>query len=383
VDEATEIAMTGIIQVNQLGKSYGSQRVLDGISFELHESELLVVLGESGSGKSTLLRLLAGLEPCSQGSVAIGNSDQAKIPPHQRDICMVFQSGNGYEHLTVRENLQLAAKQNRYELKNWNSWMQRWIEPFQLSDLLDKKLPQLSGGQIQRVALARAFLSGKSIAMLDEPLAHVDQQHRSQLRNLIRMTQKQTQKSMLYVTHDSSEALELADRIAVLHQGKLMQIGTPNQIYCLPNSLDVAMRLGEPSICAIALPTSLFATPDNHRAMLACGIRPRDWHSIQISRGTVRSENTLTAKAAIVEVNDGMDLELEGPIVLARWLGDYWRIEVDLGSDQLVVAVNSQNIPETLRYHLEKAGNRDPDADRQHLRIRAKVSKSQVCLFNT
>ncbi|MFY8200900.1 MAG: ATP-binding cassette domain-containing protein, partial [Pirellula staleyi] len=212
-----------IIEIGNLVKRYGNQTVLSELSLSVRAGELLVVLGTSGSGKSTLLRLLAGLELANGGQLKIAGVEQSQVPPHKRDIAVVFQSGNGYSHLSVHENLILAAKaKGRYDRSN-KVEMNHWIHELELQPWLQKKIPQLSGGQAQRVAIARAFLSGKSIVLLDEPLSNLDQPSRAEVRSIIARVHAQTNRTLIYVTHDSDEALFLASRIAVLASGRIQQ----------------------------------------------------------------------------------------------------------------------------------------------------------------
>ncbi len=222
------------IELVGLEKHFGSALVLDQLSLGVVQGELLVVLGESGSGKSTLLKLIAGLEKPQNGSMRFSDVDQARILPHKRDVAVVFQNGNGYEHLSVRQNLDLAAK------KSSSTQIFRWVDSLKLGNTLNQKLNQLSGGQLQRVAIARAMLSGKSIVLLDEPLAHLNQSLREEMRELILMVHKESKRTFVYVTHNSDEAFYLANRIAVLDSGRIQQVGEPRTVYCMPRSKEDA-----------------------------------------------------------------------------------------------------------------------------------------------
>jgi multiple sugar transport system ATP-binding protein len=312
---------THAIEICDFEKTYGNTSVLNCLNLEVHQAELLVVLGDSGSGKSTLLRLIAGLEKPQSGTIRISGVDQSRIPPHKRDIAIVFQDGNGYGHLTVRQNLNLAAKYS-----SQSDQLDRWVDWLKLGPTLGQKLSQLSGGQAQRVAIARAMLSGKSIVLMDEPLAHLNQSLREEIRELISNVHRESKRTIVYVTHDSDEAFYLATRVAILNAGQIQQIGDPQSVYCKPSSIEVAKLLGQPTLNVIDLPTTWFDGLEGMEANVCeCGIRSHDW---RIERIQVASHGEVKPKAVGTTLEAGK-VFLSGAIVGCHWLGSRWLLEID------------------------------------------------------
>ena len=308
------------IEIVGFRKQYGRATVLDQLSLAVEKGELLVILGDSGSGKSTLLKLIAGLELPHSGTLQIAGLDQAHKPPHARDVAMVFQDGNGYEHLTVRQNLDLAAK-NTSEHKQ----VARWVDWLQLGGTLDQKLTQLSGGQAQRVAIARAMLSGKSVVLLDEPLAHLNQTLREEIRELILRVHRETKKTFLYVTHDSNEAFYLANRIAVLASGSIQQVGDPRSVYRSPQSKEVAKLLGNPTVDILKLRKGwLFPGQIHDASLIECGVRSHDWSIHLVELDSPQKENRLLGLSLLSDA-----LKLKGAIVSCRWMGNCWLLEIE------------------------------------------------------
>lgn len=323
------------IEIVDMGKRYGSTSVLEHFSLSIAKGELLVVLGESGSGKSTLLRLIAGLETPQNGTIQIAGADQSRVLPHKRDVAVVFQDGNGYEHLTVRQNLELAAQKG-----SGSCQISDWVDLLKLGGTLNQKLAELSGGQSQRVAIARAMLSGKSIVLLDEPLAHLNQSLREEIRELIRVVHRETNRTFVYVTHDSDEAFYLADRIAVLESGKIQQVGDSRMVYCSPQSKEVAHLLGQPAVDFLTLPR-MWLEPDHQfdASVLECGVRSHNW---KIRRIEIDLPGQLTSRQpGLSMTNDG--LVVRGTIANCRWMGSRWWLEIECtypegtnGIDQLI-----------------------------------------------
>ena len=251
----------------------------------------------------------------------IAGVDQSRVPPHKRDVAIVFQDGNGYGHLTVRQNLDLAAKHS-----SQSDQVERWVDWLKLGPTLGQKLAQLSGGQAQRVAIARAMLSGKSIILMDEPLAHLNQSLREEIRELISSVHRETNRTIVYVTHDSDEAFYLATRVAMLHAGQIQQIGDPQSVYCKPISKDVAKLLGQPTLDVIDLPTQWFDGLQNSESRVCeCGVRSHDWRieCIQV----LSIDESEPREAGITLATD--KAILCGEIVGCHWLGSRWLLEID------------------------------------------------------
>jgi multiple sugar transport system ATP-binding protein len=247
-----------IVEVRGLVKSYtgkqkrrakatgGQVNAVDGVDLATHEGEYLVLLGPSGCGKTTLLRTIAGLEVPTAGQVFIGGHDVTDLPPRDRRIAMVFQSYALYPHKTVRQNIQFplaAAKMPEAERNSRTTWA---AELLGIAPLLDRRPRQLSGGERQRVALARALVRQPSVFLLDEPLSNLDAKLRATARDELKRFQQNVKTTTLYVTHDQVEAMGLGDRIAVMYQGKIRQVGPPREVYEHPADTFVATFIGSP-----------------------------------------------------------------------------------------------------------------------------------------
>lgn len=222
----------------------GSQQGLHEVSFNIGQGELVAVIGPSGSGKSTLLKLVAGLETGYQGRIMLAGQDMAGTPVHQRGIGMVFQSYALFPHLSVRDNVAYGLALRKMPAAQRQARAAELLGVVGLSDFAQRGVNQLSGGQQQRVALARALAIDPRALLLDEPLSALDASVRGHLRDQIRALQRQFGATTLLVTHDQEEALAMADRVAVLKEGRLLQIATPQEIYERPNCRAVAEFVG-------------------------------------------------------------------------------------------------------------------------------------------
>jgi len=218
------------------------------LSLEIADGELLVLVGPSGSGKSTVLRMMAGLEQVTAGAIRIGDRDVTELPPQQRDIAMVFQNYALYPHMTVRENLGFGLMMRKQPRDVINQRVDTVAASLGLDALLDRKPAQLSGGQRQRVALGRAIVREPLAFLFDEPLSNLDAQLRVETRVELSRLHRKLGATMVYVTHDQSEALTLGDRIAILKEGVLQQIATPMELYEHPGNKFVAGFIGSPGM---------------------------------------------------------------------------------------------------------------------------------------
>ena len=245
-------------EIRNIVMDFNGFKALNGISLKIQDGEFIAVLGPSGCGKTTLLRLLAGFTPPSSGEIRIGEQVVANrdyvLPPNERFISMVFQSYALWPHMSVRKNVEFPIKNNKFvspEIRsNCDSRVQELIGMVGLTGM-EKRLPaQLSGGQRQRVALARALAVNPDLLLMDEPLSNLDTELRVEMRREIKELHQKTKVTVVYVTHDQSEALALADRIVVMNQGQIEQVGTPQEIYSHPATPFVAKFVGRSNLIA-------------------------------------------------------------------------------------------------------------------------------------
>jgi multiple sugar transport system ATP-binding protein len=241
----------GGLLIENLTKTYpapghGRIQALQGVTLSVHPGEFLVVLGPSGSGKTTLLRTVAGLEEPTAGTISIAGRVVNSLPPEAREVAMVFQEPSLYPHMTIRGNLEFGLKLRKYAATGRVERVRTVGELLGLQGLLDRMPKDISGGERQRVALGRAMVLNPKVLLFDEPLSNLDGPLRAEIRREI--LHRRSGATVLYVTHDQLEAMSLADRIAVLKDGVLLQLGTPREIYQAPANLFVAQFLGSPSM---------------------------------------------------------------------------------------------------------------------------------------
>jgi multiple sugar transport system ATP-binding protein len=229
-------------------KRFGDTTAVDDLTLHVADGELLVLLGSSGCGKTTALRMVAGLEEVSDGTVSIGDTVVNDVDPKDRDVAMVFQSYALYPHLSVAKNIEFPLRQRNVDKDERRSKVKRAADTLGLGTLLDRKPSQLSGGQRQRVALARAIVREPLVFLMDEPLSNLDAALRVQTRAEIVELQSRLSTTTIYVTHDQVEAMTMGDRIAVMSEGRLQQIATPEDLYARPANSFVAHFLGSPGM---------------------------------------------------------------------------------------------------------------------------------------
>ncbi|MEO1989748.1 MAG: sn-glycerol-3-phosphate ABC transporter ATP-binding protein UgpC [Martelella sp.] len=234
------------LALRDIRKSYGSVDVIHGVSLEVEEGELVVFVGPSGCGKSTLLRMIAGLEDITGGELTIGGERMNDVEPADRGVAMVFQSYALYPHMTVADNMSFGLRMTRHPKAEIEEKVRHAADILQLTPLLERKPSQLSGGQRQRVAIGRAIVRNPEVFLFDEPLSNLDAELRVQTRVEIAKLHAALGNTMIYVTHDQTEAMTLADRIVVLRGGRVEQIGAPVSLYHDPDNLFVAGFIGSP-----------------------------------------------------------------------------------------------------------------------------------------
>ncbi|MDA9894455.1 sn-glycerol-3-phosphate ABC transporter ATP-binding protein UgpC [Amylibacter sp.] len=229
-------------------KKYGSTEVIHGIDLKIEDGEFCVFVGPSGCGKSTLLRMISGLENTTSGNIYIGSEDVTNVDASDRGVAMVFQSYALYPHMTVRENMGFGLKMNKTPKDEIIEKVNKATEILKLEPYLDRKPKALSGGQRQRVAIGRAIVRGPEVFLFDEPLSNLDAELRLEMRVELARLHKELGTTMIYVTHDQVEAMTLADKIVVLNDGIVEQVGTPMELYSNPKNRFVAGFIGSPAM---------------------------------------------------------------------------------------------------------------------------------------
>ncbi|MCA1774565.1 MAG: ABC transporter ATP-binding protein [Paracoccaceae bacterium] len=240
--------MNHSVEIKNLDLSFGAVTVLENLNLDIHKGEFLVLLGSSGCGKSTLLNCIAGLLEVSDGQIWIEGKNVTWEAPSDRGIGMVFQSYALYPQMTVKGNLSFGLKNAKVPKAEIEKRVQRAADVLQIQPLLDRKPGALSGGQRQRVAIGRALVRDVDVFLFDEPLSNLDAKLRADLRVELKRLHQQLENTMIYVTHDQIEAMTLADRIAIMKGGSIMQLGSPDEIYNRPQNLYVADFIGSPSM---------------------------------------------------------------------------------------------------------------------------------------
>jgi len=240
------------VELIKVTKRFGATEVVHGADLQIHNNEFIVLVGPSGCGKSTILRMIAGLEPLSGGEIRIGNRVVNRVPPKERDVAMVFQNYALYPHMTVHDNMGFSLKMQKRPRKERDRRVQEVAEILELTPFLDRKPAALSGGQRQRVAMGRAIIRKPEVFLFDEPLSNLDAQLRTQMRLELKKLHLKMKTTTIYVTHDQIEAMTLADRIVILRDGHIQQVGTPIDVFEKPESVFVARFIGNPPANVLA-----------------------------------------------------------------------------------------------------------------------------------
>jgi sn-glycerol 3-phosphate transport system ATP-binding protein len=265
------------ITLLHVSKNWGLMRAVDDVSLTADEGSLLVLLGPSGCGKSTTLRLIAGLEQLDGGTITIGGTDVSNLSPAQRKIAMVFQSYALFPHLSVAENIVFGLRVRRVSRAERDARLKRVADIVGLGHLLERKPSQLSGGQRQRVALGRAIIAEARICLMDEPLSNLDAKLRHEMRTEIRTLQQRLGMTMVYVTHDQTEAMTMADRVVLMRDGRIEQNGSPEELYNRPATAFTARFIGTPPMNLIARGGRLIGIRPEHIRLVS-----QDGHAARV-----------------------------------------------------------------------------------------------------
>lgn len=307
------------VSLKKLTKAYGPVEVLHGIDLEVADGEFVVFVGPSGCGKSTSLRMIAGLEEITDGEIWIDGRKVNNLEPKDRDIAMVFQNYAIYPHMTVRKNIAFGLWTSPLGKAEKNARIEEVAQILDMAHLLERKPAQLSGGQRQRVAIGRAMVRNPAVFLFDEPLSNLDAQLRTQMRLEIKKLHQKVGNTIIFVTHDQVEAMTLADRIVIMKDGYIQQVGTPEDVYHKPANTFVAQFIGAPSM------NMLEARGNGRELLLADG------------RTLPSSVTTLQDQKLLLGVRpDDLTLNAERPLITGRIA-----VREPLGSETLIY-VNSQ-----------------------------------------
>ena len=322
-----------MLSVENIYKDYDSKPLLKGINFEVHEGELVCLLGSSGSGKSTMLRIIAGLEEPESGKVFWNGEDYTQKPTHERGFGLMFQDYALFPHRSVAENIAFGLRMAGRPKSEIQTLVQKALANIRMEEFADRAVTELSGGEQQRVALARALAPDPHLLMLDEPLGALDHNLRTELLKDLRKRLHDSQKPVIYVTHDQEEAFALADRLLLLHEGLLVQEGAPETVFNQPANTWVASFLGLGNLVPAKLVTSKFVETNFGRFELGT--------SSELEIGSdcmllLRPEDALLGEKAILTPG-----YLRAVVRDSVFQGEYYRLDVIVG--QTILQVHSPN----------------------------------------
>lgn len=329
------------IRFENVSKAFGAVTVVDGLNLEIDKGEFVSMLGPSGSGKTTLLMMLAGFERPTSGTISAGGKRIDGLPPYKRNMGVVFQNYALFPHMTVGENVAFALKMRHQSRAEMAGRVARALDMVQLGSLSDRRPGQLSGGQQQRVALARALIFEPEVVLMDEPLGALDKQLREQMQMDIRDLHRRLGLTIVFVTHDQTEALTMSDRIAVFNHGKIEQIGSPSDIYDHPKSRFVAEFIGETNLVgatvkSVDAPHAHVLLQDGQQLLVQAGPDIKPGGDIRLS---IRPERIMVgAESALQNV-------LTARISDVVYYGDHLRLLLKAGNQSIVAKAGRNQSP--------------------------------------
>ncbi len=323
------------VSFRNIEKSFGKTKIIHGISFDIQDGEFVVLVGPSGCGKSTLLRMLAGLEEISGGDIAVDDKIVNDLESKDRDIAMVFQSYALYPHMTVRDNMAFSLKLRKAEAAITNERVNKAAKILNLDVLLDRFPRELSGGQRQRVAMGRAIVRDPKVFLFDEPLSNLDAKLRVSMRAEIKALHQRLKTTTVYVTHDQIEAMTLADRIVVMHDGIIEQIGTPLELFDRPGNLFVAQFIGSPSMNVFE---GKLRTIDGKSAVEALGV---NWPLERVSQGNDGQAVSYGIRPGDISLKDSGQ-GIPAKVIVVEPTGAETELLLEVGGIQIVTVMHGR-----------------------------------------
>ncbi|NDL63824.1 maltose/maltodextrin ABC transporter ATP-binding protein MalK [Acerihabitans arboris] len=329
------------VTLRNIGKSYGDHVIFSDINLDIGEGEFVVFVGPSGCGKSTLLRIIAGLEDITSGELKIDDRRMNEVPPAERGVGMVFQSYALYPHLTVAGNMSFGLKLARVKKEEINLRVNQVADILQLGHLLERRPKALSGGQRQRVAIGRTLVAEPQVFLLDEPLSNLDAALRVQMRIEISRLHQRLRRTMIYVTHDQTEAMTLADKIVVLDGGRIAQFGKPLELYHYPANRFVAGFIGSPKMNFLPVKVTAIAI-DQVQVGLPNGRKV--WLPVESSRVEVGANMSLGIRPEHLLAGNIADVVLEGVVQVVEQLGYETLIHIQIPSIRLNLVYRQNDV---------------------------------------
>jgi len=336
------------LSIRNLTKRYGNLTALENFSLEIDSGEFMVLLGPSGCGKTTVLRCIAGLTDISSGEIYIGDEIVNKLPPKDRDVAMVFQNYSLYPHMNIYDNIAFPLKMRKTDKNQINDRVQEIASLLNINNLLKRRPKEISGGQMQRVALGRALVREPKVFLMDEPLSNLDAKLRTEMRIEIKKLQKKVAITTLYITHDQAEAMSMADNVAIMEAGKMLQLGSPQKVYNEPANQFVGSFIGNPPMnflkFRVVRDKYMFLKPDN-------GDSDKNYNKSMVQVPAVlstiidrtREENIVLGirpkDITVLRNNEGFDgLKLKGEVTYIELYGDDSVAELKLGQASLKIS---------------------------------------------
>jgi len=329
------------VELKGVSKRFGSTEVVHGVDLSIRDNEFIVLVGPSGCGKSTILRMIAGLESVSGGQIRIGDRVVNQVPPKERDVAMVFQNYALYPHMTIHDNMGFSLKMKKRPRVERDQRVREVAEILELTPFLERKPAALSGGQRQRVAMGRAIIRKPEVFLFDEPLSNLDAQLRTQMRMELKKLHLKMKTTTIYVTHDQIEAMTLADRIVILKDGHIQQVGSPIEVFEKPESVFVARFIGNPPANIL---DAVWRRPDGQGQVVSGELTLPVPKSIELEDGR---EVLVGIRPDAIKTGDALasipeDWQFQGTVVVSEIVGAQSLLEFEVVGNQMIAELEGR-----------------------------------------